>query len=227
MDSKVTVGIPTYNYAHYLPEAIESVLAQTYANVEIIVLDDASTDNTKEIAVKYPVKYIRHEKNWGLAATRNTGLKVGEGDWFMFLDADDKIDKDLISLSLQYANAKKADIVGVWQKEFGDTDFVHYFHPEPTHQDFIMGNKINCSSMFSRKVYETIGGYDERLTAYEDWQFWLRATKAGFKVVTIPLPLFYYRKHKGSMIDKLIEDGLRDKAFEAMKDTLPDIYYDK
>ena len=79
--------------------------------------------------------------------------------------------------------------------------------------------------MFKRKVYETIGGYDERLKkGYEDWQYWLRATKAGFTVATIPLPLFHYRIHKGSMIANLIENGLRNDTLEEMKDSIPEIF---
>ena len=223
---KVTIGIPCYNYAHYLPQALDSALAQTWENKEIIVIDDCSTDNIAEVMKAYPqVKYIRHGVNKGLSASRNTGLKEGTGDWFMFLDADDWIDKDLLELSVGY---RDADIVGVWQKEFGERGETHYFHPNPTHDDFLNGNKINCSSMFKRKVYETIGGYDERLKkGYEDWQYWLRATKAGFSVATVPLALFHYRIHKDSMIGGLIENGLREETLEEMKDSIPEIFYKK
>src|ERR1700745_365657 len=131
---KVTIGIPSYNYAKYLPQAIDSCLSQTYPNVEIIVIDDSSTDETAGLInhyqQKYPhIKYIRHEVNQGLSASRNTGLKAGTGDWFMFLDADDWIDKDLVDLSIQWAQTKNADIIGVWQQEFGDRGEVHHFHP--------------------------------------------------------------------------------------------------
>ncbi len=222
---KATIIIPTYNYAHFLSEALDSALAQTWLNKEIIVVDDCSTDNTQELMkTKYPdVKYIRHEQNKGLSVTRNTGLKASTGDWIMSLDADDWIDKDLLELSIGY---KDADIVGVWQQEFGERAEIHHFHPNPSHEDFLNGNKINCSSLFKRKVYETIGGYDESLKkGYEDWQYWIRATKAGFTVATVTLPLFHYRIHKGSMIAGLIENGLREETLEEMKDTLPDIFY--
>ncbi len=224
---KALIVIPCFNYAHYLPQALDSALAQTWANKEIIVVDDCSTDDTQTLmATKYPqVRYIRHEINQGLSATRNTGLAAADWDWAMSLDADDWIDRDLLQLSIDYANAKQADIVGVWQQEFGDRGEVHHFHPNPAHDDFLNGNKINCSSLFRRKVYDTVGGYDIRLKkGYEDWQYWLRATKLGFTVVTVPLALFHYRIHKDSMIAGLIKKDLRDETFQEMKDSIPEIF---
>lgn len=227
MANRATIIIPCYNYAHFLPQALDSALAQTYQDKEIIVVDDCSTDDTEQLmATKYPgVKYIRHIQNKGLSATRNTGIEASTGDWIMSLDADDWIDKDLLQLSIDFANAKNADIVGVWQQEFGERHEVHNFHPNPGHEDFLNGNKINCSSLFRRKVYDTIGGYDVRLLkGYEDWQYWLRATKAGFTVVTVPLALFHYRIHKDSMIAGLIKKDLRDETFQEMKDSIPEIF---
>lgn len=232
MDPRATIVIPCYNYAHYLPQALDSALAQTYENKEIIVVDDASTDDTEKLMKeKYPgVKYIRHSFNKGLSATRNTGIEASTGDWIMSLDSDDWIDKDLLKLSIDFGIAKNADIVGVYQQEFGERREVHHFHPNPNHEDFLNGNKINCSSLFKRAVYDALKakdghGYDEKLRkGYEDWQFWLRATKLGFTVVTIPLPLFHYRIHKDSMIAGLIKKDLRDETFQEMKDSIPEIF---
>src|SRR5215217_7762241 len=87
----VTVVIPCYNQAHFLKEAIESVLKQSYAHYEIVVVDDGSTDETSEVASSYEgVRLIRQE-NRGLAEARNTGIKHSEGDFLVFLDADDRL----------------------------------------------------------------------------------------------------------------------------------------
>lgn len=227
----VSCVIPAYNCAQYLEQSINSVLAQSYPNIEIILVDDGSTDDTEQlIAAKYPqIKYFKHEINKGLSATMNTGLAQTKGEYLFELDGDDWVDKDLVELSLQWFEAKEVDIVGVWQVEFGDRGETHYFHPNPTHEDFLNGNKINCSSMYKRKVYETLLAeygfmYDTRLKVYMDWQVWIRATKLGFKVATIPLPLFHYRIRKGSLITSMLAENSRYQALEALKDSLPNIY---
>jgi len=225
----VSIVIPVYNGEQYIRQALDSALAQTYKNIEIIVVNDASTDKTEDIVKQYSVKYLKHETNKGLSAAMNTGLAHSKGQYLMELDCDDYIDKELVELSLQWFEAKKTDIVGVWQKEFGDRGEIHYFHPNPTHKDFLNGNKINCSSMYKRKVYEAMLKeygfmYDEKLKVYQDWQAWIRATKLGFTVATIPLPLFHYRIHKGSLITDMLASNTRHDAFEVMKDSLPDIF---
>src|SRR6266496_4166301 len=89
--SLVSVVIPCYNHAHFLSEAIESVMAQTWQQFEVIVVDDGSVDNTREVALRYSgVRYIR-QTNQGLSASRNTGLRHSNGNFLVFLDADDRL----------------------------------------------------------------------------------------------------------------------------------------
>ena len=89
--AKVSVIIPTYNRAEYVTHAIDSVLAQTYTDYEIIVVDDGSADNTKDVLLPYMdrIRYI-YQENAGLSAARNTGIKAAKGDWIAFLDSDDE-----------------------------------------------------------------------------------------------------------------------------------------
>src|ERR687898_3129642 len=89
----VTVVIPCYNQAHFLGEAIESVLSQSYPNFEILVVDDGSPDDTSEVASRYPPQQVRliSQKNQGVSAARNTGIGHARGEYVVFLDADDRL----------------------------------------------------------------------------------------------------------------------------------------
>lgn len=202
-NTRVSVIIPVYNQAHWLPEAIESALAQTIP-CEVIVVNDGSPDNTSEIAKKYPVRLVE-KTNGGLSSARNAGIKEATGDWILTLDADDKIAPNFIEKCLQV----EADIIATGQEEFGDTNRIWFPHPNPTFDDFITANRINCCSLFKKEIWEKIGGYDENMKlGYEDWDFWLRATQVGYKVKTIQEPLFFYRKHGTSMVTNAIKNHM-------------------
>src|SRR3712207_4601210 len=98
----VSIVIPCYNQAHFLGEAIESVLAQTYPHFEVVVVDDGSTDNTEAVAARYPgVRCIRQE-NQGLAAARNTGIRRSNGSYLVFLDADDRLLPNALEVGLKH-----------------------------------------------------------------------------------------------------------------------------
>lgn len=204
MDSrKVTIIIPAYNQAQYLGDAIESALNQTI-KCNIIVVNDGSTDNTNEVAMKYPIDFLIEKPNGGLSSARNTGIQKADTKWILCLDADDKIAPDFIEKCLQYID--KYDIIGTGQQEFGDSDRVHIFDTNPTYEMFRIANRINCCSLFKKEMWKDIGGYDETMRlGYEDWDFWLRATKIGYKVGTVQEVLFFYRKHGVSMITETVK----------------------
>ena len=118
----VSVVIPCYNQAHFLGEAIESVLAQTYPHLEIIVVDDGSPDNTEEVATRYSgVRYVQ-QANQGLAAARNTGLRHSTGAYLVFLDADDRLLPQAVEVGLQQlqAHPECAFTFGKWRQIAGD-----------------------------------------------------------------------------------------------------------
>src|SRR5215212_1699019 len=101
----VSVVIPCYNQAHFLGEAIESVLAQSYPNFEIVVVDDGSTDDTSEVAAYYPGVRLVRQENKGLSGARNVGLARSEGEYLVFLDADDRLLHEALEAHLEHLKA--------------------------------------------------------------------------------------------------------------------------
>lgn len=210
MKTTVSIIIPAYNQAQWLPDAVNSALNQT-VHCEVIVVNDGSTDNTSEVAKMFDVKLIEKE-NGGLSSARNSGIKQSTGEWILTLDADDKISPEFVEKCLKYKD--EYDIIGTGQEEFGDSNNKSLFKTNPTFKDFIQNNQINCCSLFRKEIWNTIGGYDENMRiGYEDWDFWLRATQKGYKVITIPEYLFFYRKHGVSMVTKAIENHNQIKQY--------------
>ena len=191
---KVTIVIPCYNHADYVGEAIESALAQTVP-CDVIVVNNGSTDNSSEVIARYPVKLMELDTP-GLCRARNTGIAAATTEWIFPLDADDKLAPSMVERCL----TGDSDIIGVGQQLFGTHDEHQIFMPEPTYQDFYDNNRINCASLHRKAMWEAIGGYDEQMTqGYEDWDYWLRATRAGYTVKTVPEVLYLYRKHGHSL----------------------------
>lgn len=198
-NDRVSIVIPCYNQGIYLSDAIDSALAQTYKNIEVIVVNDGSVDNTALVARAYGsrIKYIE-QKNRGLSGARNAGIKASSGGWILPLDADDKLHRDYIQKTIG-----RSDIVCPTLVTFGD--YTERWRPpleRPTYADLIKRNQMFCCSIFKKEVWTQSGGYDEAMRdGYEDWEFWIRAAKCGFKILTTKDEMFFYRKHGKSMID--------------------------
>ena len=192
---KVSIIIPCYNQAKYLPEAIESALTQTYKNIEIIVVDDGSTDNTFHVAARYnDVKVVR-QPNKGLSGARNAGIKNSTGSWILPLDADDRILPEYITKTIGLADFVSTDI-----QEFGDSQIIRQLGEDFSVNAFKIANRAVCCSLYRREIWRILGGYDENMKlGYEDWDFHFRVAKAGFTFKRVKEPLFLYRKHGKSL----------------------------
>ncbi len=218
--SLVSVIVPCYKYAHYLTECLDSLIHQTYKEIEIIVVSDASPDNTAEIVAKFPtVKLITHKINKGLGASRNTGIKAAKGEYIVCLDADDKFAPNTIEELMRFANPDTMVIPGL--QEFGNSHNLHTAQPPFTKESLLQSNRIHCASLYPKRYWEMVNGYDESelmRAGYEDWDFWLRIIIAGCKAVQLSGPLFFYRIHDESMIhttthfkDKELRNYIRGK----------------
>src|SRR5215207_9859205 len=172
----VSVVIPCYNQAHFLGEAIESVLCQGYTNVEVVVVDDGSTDNASEVASRYAgagVRLIRQE-NRGRSAARNRGLDETQGKYVVFLDSDDRLLPEALEVGVKDLEAHPACAF-----VFGRTSVVGTGGSSPMtdyYGELLRGNYIGTpgAAMFRRSVFDSVGGFDTTLHAAEDYELYLR-----------------------------------------------------
>ena len=184
--SAAGVVITTYNHAHFLGDAIESVLAQARAPAEILVVDDGSTDDPGSVVARYPGVRLIRQANQGLAAARNTGLGEGKTDKVIFLDADDRLLPHALAAGLScFAIAPASGFVyGGFRRvcENGRPRSENYFNPisgEP-YRDFLKGNLIgmHAAVMYDRGKLIGIGGFDPTLKRCEDYDVYLRMSRS-------------------------------------------------
>ena len=203
----VSVVIPCYKQAHFLGEAIESVLAQTHPDYEIIVVDDGSPDHTAEVVSCYSnVRYIRQE-NRGLPRARNTGLRHSRGSYVVFLDADDRLlPKHFeICLSLFRRRPELGLVCGDF-RWFGaeGTWHRHQCSDQPDQYAALLRFGFIVpphTAMVKREAMNTIGGFREELKSSEDRDCWLRVARL-FPIECHHQPIAEYRRHSGQMSQK-------------------------
>jgi len=198
---KVSIIIPCWNQAQYLTEAIESVLGQTYNDIEIIVINDGSPDNTKEVAGKYSTVKLINQVNKGLSSARNTGIMNSTGDYILPLDADDKLLPDCVRRLVDVAIDTNADIIAPSFVEFGMSNAPVILMHNPTIEDFKVGNRLPYFSMVKKEALLEVGGYSPRMVhGYEDLHLWFDLLSRGKTLITLPSQLAMYRTKENSMI---------------------------
>lgn len=206
----ISLVIPAYNAARFLPSALESVLSQDCPDTEIIVVDDGSTDATGEVLRRYAgrIRAIR-QPNAGLACARNAGLAMAQGRYIVFLDADDLLGAGVLAAQRRFLEQRpevgaavcrnklfhtqapdgKPIASGEWRlfREHLPTHLCH-FNMAPVH-----------AVLVRRHWVETVGSFDASLAACEDHDFWFRCALAGCRFAANPQGLVYYRRHPDSM----------------------------
>lgn len=204
----VSVVVPCYNYAHFLAEAVLSVIGQTYTQWELIIVDDGSVDNTVEIAHRLQHHYsncaiiVLHQSNGGLSAARNTGIHHAHGEYILTLDADDLLAPTFLEQTVQIlASDPHVGIAYTDIRLFGTQEEVRRIAPFSL-EDLKRNNRIVCHSLFRRIAWVQSGGFNTALRlGYEDWDFWLRVAEQGWGWKGVAEPLALYRKHGVSMHD--------------------------
>lgn len=201
----VSIIIPCHNQGHFISQAIESALAQTYQNIEVVVVNDGSTDNTRKVMESYgeQIQYIEKE-NGGPSSARNSGVLGSSGEWLQFLDADDiitsnKIEKQALGglpsyVGCVYSGWRDVHVCGeIMASCFPKvpSDFV---------KAFLTGNMLTPSAILIRRTaFESAGGFDEGLKGFEDWDLWFRIALDGWRFVSVDGIYTIHRIHENNL----------------------------
>ena len=237
MNSKVSVIVPCYNQAQFLPETLDSVLAQTHQNWECIIVNDGSTDNTETIAMDYcdrDKRFVYHKKeNGGLSSARNAGLDIAQGDYVQFLDSDDillpnkfeyqirAIETDNSDVCVCHHSMFTTDINQTWENAFSTCiyDFTYQnfiYNWGPNFIIAIHSGLFRLSFLQSHNIH-----FDERIRALEDWLFWTKIATKGASFSELKDKLALYRTHVSSMSrDKSYMMNNAVKAYFSMYENL-------
>lgn len=219
----VSIIVPVYNAEQYLDECLESIISQTYQNLEIICIDDCSTDSSKEIIRKYQkiderVVLLEHEENEGVSRSRNDGLSFAHGVYISCVDADDKVDKDFI----------KELVINIGNNDICICGYVK-FNQEKTRQFLLRQDQVDsyekvmfnilcsnylgaymCNKLFRKKLMQGIY-IDEDLSIGEDLLFVIRYLQIGKRISYVNKPMYQYRIHSKSALHNLNETVKMDR----------------
>lgn len=194
---KVSVIVPIYNVEKYIGRCLESILAQSYENLEIICVDDCGGDNSIKIVEEYKQKYpqkiriVSHQLNRGLGAARDTGLKAAEGAYISFIDSDDYIKRDFVESYIEGFHNSSADIVAGGYIRDENGKFTE--HPSnPQDNSYIWTNISACLKMYKRQFLEENQIDFDGVRRYEDERFNYRILMKNPIVSVIPYSGYYY-----------------------------------
>jgi glycosyltransferase involved in cell wall biosynthesis len=217
---RVSIITVTYNYGHFLPEAIQSVLEQTFPDWELIVVDDGSTDNTADVVASFQDHRIRYvcQQNRGNPAARNAALKMATGEYVAFLDADDAWLPDKLQKQVTQLDSLPPSVGLVYSDAyvFNDEDgaVIRRFLQGRTPPRGRVFTQLlpeeggwfihDTASLIRRVVFERVGLYDESLRTYEDWEMWVRIANV-YEVEGSDEPLARCRHHSSQLSGRLEE----------------------
>jgi glycosyltransferase involved in cell wall biosynthesis len=237
---KVSVVIPVYNASKYIDECIQSVLDQTYSDIEIIAVDDGSTDDSLLKLKQYSNKIkILTKKNGGTPTALNAGIRIMSGEWFKWLSADDLLEKNALDVLINeaknlgdvskscifYSSYDLIDQEGKIVGEFLEPSYnnLEDFDKNVVLLDHYYGN--GTTSLIHKSLFDRFGLFDEKIGFQEDYEFWLRCCIIyDCKLHLIPKKLARYRLHSGQLTKKKINESLEhaESIRELILNKLPD-----
>jgi len=236
----VSVIIPSYNRAHLLGRAIQSILNQTYQDFEIIVVDDGSKDNTEEVVRGFNdkrIRYIWHEVNKGGSAARNTGIKAARGEYIAFQDSDDEWLSQKLEKQMKVFEkvSPKVGVVytGYWRLKGDKKTYIPSSKVSQKegdiHKILLEVNFVTTQAVVVKtECFERAGMFEEELRRLEDWELWIRISKYyHFKCIDEPLVVSYYTpgsisadesaliRARKLILEKHFEDTKKDRGLLA------------
>ena len=202
----VSVVLPTYKRAHLLAQAMQSVLAQTHANLELIVVDDNSPDDTAAVVASFHdarIQYVKNVPNLKLPRALNRGFAMARGDYLTWTSDDNLLAPTAIEKMVGVMNQGNCDFVYADYWLFSEQDADGQPHA-PQHErlpdrlQLEQGNHIGACFLYTRKLYETVGDYDPELFLVEDYDYFLRAARQ-FRFCHLAEPLYYFRRDDATL----------------------------
>jgi glycosyltransferase involved in cell wall biosynthesis len=253
MEPLVSIIVISYNSAKYILETLESAKGQKYRNIELIITDDASTDETvkncEEWIEKNRTYFIRCELstsdlNTGIPANLNRGIRISEGEWIKSIAGDDYMAENCISDLIDYIKTNK-ETINVLSSDYirfltnPSIDGTILRNPnlwfcsqkvsaKDQYQMLLRGNRIFASTIIIKRDFlNSMNNYDERFRLLEDWPLWVKITSLGYKIFHLGKPLVYYRIHGNNLSQNTQKRYLYPPIFKADLDFRQKILMDK
>lgn len=212
MDKLISIVLPIYNGEKYMRESIDSILAQTYTNWELLIVDDGSTDSTPSIAKEYEAKdirihYYKNKENMRLPRTLNRGFSLAAGDYLTWTSDDNYYYPTALEVMCHSLEGQNKDFA------FASCDVIDadgqivecIMVGDQASKRIVGGNPVGACFLYSRNAYETVGEYDPEMTLVEDFDYWQRICMK-FDPVCISEKLYAYRWHDGALTSTMRKD---------------------
>lgn len=209
MNKLVSIILPTYNGKDFLSKSIESCLNQTYQNIELIIVNDCSTDTTEQIIDSYTdsrIKYIKNETNERLPKSLNIGFKNASGDYLTWTSDDNFFDVNAVEKMVSALESQKVDLVCAPYFTIDNHDVITGERPVEKQSEVLIDNVVKACFLYKMEVHQKLHGYNPALFLVEDYDFWIRATFENFKFYQLSEKLYYYRFHKNSLTETRRKD---------------------
>jgi len=231
----LSIVIPVYNASEYIAETLDSAISQTYESLEIICIDDCSTDNSAEIIINYiqkysHIRYVKNIENMGACVTRNNGIKIAKGKFILPFDADDLIDKTYCEKAISvFQNTPEISVVYCKAQFFNEKEKWNWDLPKYNARRMPFRNLVFSCAFFKKSDWERFGGFNANMIyGFQDWDFWLNFVEKQLKFHQLPEVLFLYRRQ--TSITPTISSGLKNKnkkkiMIQQIRKNHPNLYH--